>query len=148
MTPVGGDVQHRNICQRIVAGAVVSNKPSSELLDRSQIVIAGLDAFAIGPQVGEERLDATGSEINDPPRFATIDDRFSAEGYKLHMLLANSLGPEMFLKIVEVFVDRPFRHSRVVAPAHSYEAVMSGGTSILLITHKFTSTLGPSEPPT
>src|SRR5262245_59040171 len=108
MAAIRRDVEHCHVSQRIISGASVLHQPAGELLDSSQVVVAGLDASAILAQLLEESLNSAGRQVSDERRLASLDDLARSERDKLDLLRANSLGLQVSLEVGEMVPNGPF----------------------------------------
>ena len=73
MTPVDTRVEHRQTVQRVALQPLVNHQPTRKGLNGSQIVVAGLYAQTVFPQVGQEALHVGGLDLAGTLPIARID---------------------------------------------------------------------------
>ena len=74
MAAVNAGVEHREAVQRVTLQTPVDHQPAGEGLDRTKIVVAGLDTQALFPQVGQEALHISGFDLADTAPTAGVDE--------------------------------------------------------------------------
>ncbi|MGD9721818.1 MAG: hypothetical protein AB7O59_11150 [Pirellulales bacterium] len=107
MPAISLHVQHGKMRQRVVRHPPIPHQPAAELLDRPEVMVAGLDAQAASPQVGQITLRAARRDVADESPLAASHDFSNLGGHFADVLLAVSLAPLVLFEFFDVFRQRP-----------------------------------------
>ncbi|MFN4261624.1 MAG: hypothetical protein ACK4RK_20255 [Gemmataceae bacterium] len=121
MPAINRHVEHGDVNQWIIGRSAVLDEPACELLDGPQVVVAGLDALALLTQIGQVRLNSACRDVADECGTASFDDSSGSRGNQLDLLVANVLGLEMPLEVVQVVAYGPLAVllESIHEPSHS-----------------------------
>jgi hypothetical protein len=95
MATIDLDIESRQMGERIIVVPPISHQPPRKLLDRPQVMVAGLYAQSAAAEVGQELPDATGGNIADDVPFAPAHDLAHLRGKFANVLLGIALVMQM-----------------------------------------------------